>query len=107
MEWHAAGIRRGDRAIRRRREQAMKHQGKGVIRLGDGTSHGGKVVAASSGTIVQGKPAALVGDMTACPQCKGPFPIQSASSGNKHEGREYAYDGDTAACGARLISSVG
>jgi uncharacterized Zn-binding protein involved in type VI secretion len=84
----------------------MKHKGKGVIRLGDPTSHGGHVMTATSGTNALGKPAALVGDMTLCPQCKGAFPIKSASAGNMHEGIQYAYDGDTTACGARLIATV-
>jgi uncharacterized Zn-binding protein involved in type VI secretion len=84
----------------------VKHNGKGAIRLGDATSHGGRVLTATSGTVALGKPAALVGDMTFCPQCKGTFPIRSASSGNKHEGKQYAYDGDSTACGAKLISSV-
>ena len=60
---------------------------------------------AASGTIVSGKPA-LAGDMTFCPQCKGTYPIQPGGSGNKHVGKEYAYDGDATACGARLISSM-
>lgn len=84
----------------------MKHQGKGVIRMGDRTTHGGRVLTASSGTMVSGKPAALAGDMTSCPQCKGTFPINSGSSGNRHKGKQYAYDRDTTACGARLISTI-
>jgi uncharacterized Zn-binding protein involved in type VI secretion len=84
----------------------MKHKGKGAIRLGDQTSHGGRVLSATSGTVVLGKPAALVGDMTFCPQCKGAFPIQCASAGNQHAGKQYAYDGDTTACGAKLLASV-
>ena len=35
----------------------MKHKGKGVIRLGDKTTHGGRVLSAASGTMVLGKPA--------------------------------------------------
>ena len=84
----------------------MKHKGKGVIRLGDKTSHGGHVLTAASGTVVSGKPAALAGDMTFCPKCKGQFPIESGASGNTHAGQEYAYDGDSTACGAKLASSV-
>ena len=37
----------------------MKHEGRGVIRLGDATDHGGKVTSASSGSTVMGKTAAL------------------------------------------------
>lgn len=84
----------------------MKHEGRGVIRLNDKTDHGGKVIAASSGTVVMGKQAALGNDMTFCPQCKGNFPIKPDGAGAKHEGRSYAYHDDITACGAKLISSL-
>ena len=84
----------------------MKHQGRGVIRMNDKTDHGGHVTAASSGTIVMGVEAALTGDMTTCPKCKGNFPIKPDGAGARHEGRSYAYDGDMTACGAKLISSL-
>lgn len=84
----------------------MRHEGRGVIRAGDSTDHGGKVLAASSTTVVMGKPAALKGDMTFCPQCKGTFAIQPDGKGAKHNGKPYAYDGDSTACGARLITSL-
>lgn len=85
----------------------MKHQGRGVIRLGDKTDHGGTVLGASSGTVVMGKMAALAGDTTLCPKCKGTFPIQPDSAGAKHAGKSYAYHNDVTACGAKLISSLG
>ena len=84
----------------------MKHQGRGVIRLGDKTDHGGKVTSASSGTTVMGLAAALDGDMTVCPKCTGSFPIRPDGAGARHQGRPYAYDGDKTACGATLISSL-
>ena len=84
----------------------MKHQGRGVIRMNDKTDHGGHVTAVSSGTIVMGAEAALAGDMTTCPKCKGNFPIKPDGAGARHEGRAYAYDGDMTACGAKLISSL-
>lgn len=40
---------------------------KGLVLLGDKTSHGGKVISASSNITVDGKKAALVGDMVSCP----------------------------------------
>lgn len=46
----------------------MKHEGRGVIRIDDKTDHGGWVIAASSGTVVMGKVAALADDMTYCPK---------------------------------------
>lgn len=84
----------------------MKHEGRAVIRLGDQTDHGGKVISASSGTTVMGKPAALADDMTICPRCKGSFPIKPDGSGAKHKGRAYAYHNDVTACGARLLASL-
>jgi uncharacterized Zn-binding protein involved in type VI secretion len=84
----------------------MKHEGRGVIRIGDKTDHGGEVVSASSGTIVMGKEAALADDKTHCPKCKGQFAIKPDGKGAKHQGRFYAYHGDVTECGARLLSSL-
>lgn len=84
----------------------MKHKGRGIIRLGDKTDHGGQVLTATSATIAMGKPAALKGDMTFCPQCKGAFAIKPDGDGAKHQGKSYAYDGDVTECGARLITSL-
>jgi uncharacterized Zn-binding protein involved in type VI secretion len=78
----------------------------GVVRLGDATTHGGKVLSASEDFIVQSKPIALNGDMTFCPQCKGTFAIQVTSSDRQHKGKMVAYDGDKTTCGAMLISSI-
>jgi uncharacterized Zn-binding protein involved in type VI secretion len=84
----------------------MKHEGRGVIRLNDKTDHGGRVISASSGSIVMGLPAALEADMTHCPLCKGDFAIEPDGAGAGHKGRPYAYHGDITACGARLITSL-
>lgn len=84
----------------------MKHEGRGVIRIDDKTDHGGWVISASSGTVVMGKVAALAGDTTYCPQCKGQFAIKPDGKGAKHDGRAYAYHGDLAECGARLMTSL-
>ncbi|SFV15406.1 PAAR domain-containing protein [Pseudoduganella namucuonensis] len=81
-------------------------EGKGVIRLGDQTSHGGKVVTASSTLKALGGQVALQGDTTICPKCKGTFPIVPAGSDRKHHGKPVAFEGDKAACGAKLISSI-
>jgi uncharacterized Zn-binding protein involved in type VI secretion len=84
----------------------MKHEGRGVIRVDDKTDHGGWVIAASSGTVVMGKLAALADDMTYCPKCKGQFAIKPDGKGAKHEGRAYAYHGDLTECGAHLLTSL-
>lgn len=81
-------------------------QGKGVIRIGDKTSHGGTVISAQDAFVVLGKKVACAGDSVMCPRCKGVFPIRVAGSDLKHHGKPVAYDGDKAACGARLVSSI-
>ena len=83
----------------------MKHEARHVIRLGEKTDHGGTVTSVSSGTIVMGREAAIEGDMSSCPKCKGQFAIKPDGGGAKHQGKLYAYDNDVTARGARLISS--
>jgi uncharacterized Zn-binding protein involved in type VI secretion len=51
------------------------HSGQAVIRLGDKTSHGGEVIAATATITVHSIAVALEGDMTYCPKCKGEFAI--------------------------------
>ena len=80
--------------------------GRGVIRMGDKTSHGGQVISASDSLKALGKAVALEGDMVVCPQCKGKFPIIVSDSDRKHHGKRVAHQGDKAACGAILCSSI-
>ncbi|MGS0627684.1 PAAR domain-containing protein, partial [Photorhabdus asymbiotica] len=54
---------------------------KAVILLGDTTDHGGKVITAVDEYTHNGIPIAGKGDLVACLQCKGVFPIiQGADS---------------------------
>jgi len=79
-----------------------------VIRLGDKTSHGGKVISAKNGHYrVGGIPVACVGDLCCCPLpghngCK----IVSGSKRHHISGVALAFEGDRTSCGATLISSV-
>lgn len=85
----------------------MKNAGcNGVIRLGDATSHGGKVISASDSLTALGKAVALDGDKASCPKCKGVFAIRAASASDKHHGKNIAFGGDKTVCGATLISSI-
>jgi uncharacterized Zn-binding protein involved in type VI secretion len=84
----------------------MKHEGRGVIRMGDKTDHGGHVLSASSGTTVMGKLAVLADDMTYCPSCKGKFAVKPDGKGAKYAGKSYAYHDDVTECGARLVTSL-
>ena len=79
-----------------------------VIRVGDETSHGGKVVDSSVGHfVVSGKPVVVVGDKCMCPinghqNCT----VASGSATHSIGGKPVAYDGDKTSCGATLISSI-
>lgn len=80
-----------------------------VIRLGDPTSHGGKVVSSGATHFtVSGKPVALVGDKCACP-IPGHANCVIANGNSKHtiNGKAVAYDGCKTSCGATLISTIG
>lgn len=78
---------------------------KDIIRLGDSTTHGGKVLGSFGNTNVNGKPIAGVGHMVSCPLCKGVFPIVEGSATYNVDGTPVALDGHKTACGAALISS--
>lgn len=79
-----------------------------VIRLGDSTTHGGKVVSSGAENFkVDGIPVACVGDSCTCPlpghsDCK----ITSGSPHHLIQGKSIAFDGDKTSCGATLIASA-
>jgi len=81
--------------------------GKEVIVLGDMTTHGGKVISASSDLESHGIKVARVGDMVACPRCKGSFPIVEGAPFALDLKSKIARHGDKVACGASLISRGG
>jgi uncharacterized Zn-binding protein involved in type VI secretion len=83
----------------------LKKNGRGVIRLGDSTDHGGKVVSVAHQPDDMSKPIACVGDQVKCPKCKGTFPIAQGEPTFTIMGIPVALDGHKTACGARLISS--
>lgn len=79
-----------------------------VIRRGDATSHGGKVVSVSAPQVtVEGIAIARVGDVCSCP-VKGHDNCTIAEGDPHHvvEGVPVAYDGCKTTCGAVLISST-
>lgn len=80
-----------------------------VIRLGDATSHGGKVVSVSARHItVEGIAVARVGDACSCP-IKGHDNCTIAEGDPHHvvDGIPVAYAGCKTTCGAVLIASTG
>jgi uncharacterized Zn-binding protein involved in type VI secretion len=80
-----------------------------VIRLGDATSHGGKVVSVSASHVtVEGIAVARVGDVCSCP-IKGHDNCTIAEGDPHHvvDGVPVAYAGHKTSCGAVLIASTG
>lgn len=80
---------------------------KGVIRLNDPTSHGGKVVSAAPRTTVMGVAVARKGDNCTCPirghsVCR----IVEGDPDVLIDGVPVAFDGHKTSCGAVLMSTV-
>ena len=73
-----------------------------MARLGDTTSHGGKIVEATQDLTDEGIGVALDGHLVACPRCGGRYPI-IASGRRRHNGKRIAYIGDITTCGATLV----
>jgi uncharacterized Zn-binding protein involved in type VI secretion len=76
-----------------------------IIRMGDPTSHGGKVLEGSLMDICHGKPIAYVGHKTSCPKCKGTYAIVEGALTTTFYGKGVALAGMKTACGATLIAT--
>jgi uncharacterized Zn-binding protein involved in type VI secretion len=79
-----------------------------VIRLGDSTSHGGKVVSVSAHHFsVGGIAVARVGDLCMCP-IKGHEVCVIAEGSSVHtiDGIAVAYEGHKTSCGATLLATI-
>jgi uncharacterized Zn-binding protein involved in type VI secretion len=76
-----------------------------IIRQGDPTSHGGKVLEGSLFDICHGKPIAFIGHKVVCPKCKGVFPIAEGVPTTTFYGKGVAIAGMKTACGATLIAT--
>jgi uncharacterized Zn-binding protein involved in type VI secretion len=82
---------------------------KKIIRLGDPTDHGGKVIASGAPHVaVDGIPLALKGDACSCPK-RGHSGCTIAEGDPDHtvNGVPVAYEGHKTSCGAALIATVG
>lgn len=78
-----------------------------IIRLGDDTSHGGKVVSATSHVTVGGKPVARLGDKCTCPKRgHNNCVIVEGDTAWTIDGIPVALEGHKTSCGAVLVSSA-
>lgn len=80
---------------------------KGIIRVGDATSHGGKVITGADASKVMDRPVARQGDQCICPiEGHQNCVIAEGDSAFIVAGKPAAFDGHKTSCGATLISSV-
>lgn len=74
-------------------------------RLGDTSSHGGKIVTGALRTMVNGKPAVRMGDLHVCPiPGHGVTKIVTGSLKTFTEGKPNARLGDLTGCGAKIVT---
>lgn len=80
---------------------------RGIVRLGDATSHGGKVVTASGTAHAHGIAVARKGDVCVCPiNGHSPCIIAEGDPTVLIAGVPVAFEGHKTSCGATLISST-
>ncbi|PMS14907.1 hypothetical protein C0Z18_29585 [Trinickia dabaoshanensis] len=80
---------------------------RGIIRVGDATSHGGQVITGSGVSNVMDRPVARQGDQCICPmQGHQNCVIAEGDPTFIVDGKPAAFDGHETSCGATLISSV-
>lgn len=80
---------------------------KRVIRLGDPTTHGGKVVSAAAHSSIHGIQIARLGDKVTCPlPGHGSATIVEGDPNWLIEGVPVALEGHKTSCGASLISTM-
>jgi uncharacterized Zn-binding protein involved in type VI secretion len=78
-----------------------------IVRLGDLTSHGGKVISASATHLIGGVGIARQGDQVLCPiSGHGLNDIVEGAATYLIGGRMVALHGHRSACGCTLISSL-
>ncbi|MDL2357785.1 MAG: PAAR domain-containing protein [Pseudomonadota bacterium] len=80
-----------------------------IIRLGDPTSHGGKVITAdASDYLVDGIAVVRVDDLCSCPiPGHGVTKVVDGDPDYIVEGKPVAFTGHQTGCGAKLISTIG
>ena len=80
---------------------------KGIILLGDATTHGGVVISAQHNYTVGGRAVACVGDKVACPvPGHGVNVIVEGEPTMQINGKAVALHGHRCACGCQLIAST-
>lgn len=77
----------------------------GIIRIGDRTTSGGKVLSGSEKMVFDGIGVARVGDPVSCP-AHGPTVVAEGNPSFKDNGILVAFHGHRCACGCALLTSL-
>ncbi|WP_175857274.1 PAAR domain-containing protein [Burkholderia anthina] len=78
---------------------------RGIIRVDDMHTHGGRVESGAATSKVMGRAVARIGDVCWCP-IHGTCTIAEGDPEFDVEGRAAAFDGHETSCGAALMSSL-
>ncbi|AFQ51644.1 PAAR domain-containing protein [Burkholderia cepacia] len=78
---------------------------RGIIRVGDRHTHGGRVESGAEISTVMGRAAARFGNACSCP-IHGACTIAAGDAAFIVEGEAAAFDGHETSCGATLMSSI-
>ncbi|AXF24551.1 hypothetical protein CUJ89_30220 [Burkholderia pyrrocinia] len=78
---------------------------RGIVRVGDMHTHGGRVESGAGTSEVMERAVARIGDTCSCP-IHGACVIVEGDMAFDVEGRAAAFDGHKTSCGAALISSL-
>ena len=76
-----------------------------VVVINDVTSHGGRVISASSTFNIEGKNAMLLNDLVYCPE-HGANPIVACDMSYEENGRGIVVHGCKSACGSVVYASL-
>lgn len=78
---------------------------KRIVVLNDSTSHGGRVISASSTFEIEGRNAALLNDIVSCPE-HGSNRIVECDMNYEENGRGIVVHGCKSACGSVVYASL-
>ncbi len=78
-------------------------EGKRIARVGDMTTHGGRIITGSDFFTDEGIPVARVGDKVTCPKCGDMQVIAEGCATVWDHDRQIACEGHAVSCGAKLV----
>ncbi len=78
-------------------------EGKRIARVGDMTTHGGRIITGSDFFTDEGIPVARVGDKVTCPKCGDMQVIVEGCATVWDHDRQIACEGHAVSCGAKLV----